>query len=280
MRVPITIAVLIVGILLSASVSRDGSSPESDAQPLPPLAAARMTIRFASLQLSIAGTSASAGHEATLQRLASEQFGSAELAAEFLPGIIVGRNWEPASRGLLYVVASMESAEAQMTATGIDVRGVTANPGKTAERIDLLRGEMPAGAELHTDIIVVRSAESLDELCRKAFSALALGPVSFAQSSAELRPSSFATIDRITEFAHDCPSATIVISGHTDASGDEAWNLHLSLARAQAVADRITDSGIAPQRLIVHGAGSSEPIADNTTAYGRELNRRIEFEMR
>ncbi len=280
MRVPVTIAGLVVGILLSANVSRDGSSPESEAPPLPPLAAARMTIRSAPLQLSIAGTSASPSHEATLQRLASEQFRSAALAAEFQPGIIVGPDWEPVSRGLLFVVASMESAEAQMTVTGIDVRGVTANPGETTERIDLLRGQMPAGAELHTDIIVVRSAGSLDELCRNAFSALALGPVSFAQSSAELRPSSFATLDRITEFAHDCPSATIVIRGHTDSSGDEAWNQHLSLARAQAVADRIASNGIAPRRLIVHGAGSSEPIADNATAYGRELNRRIEFEMR
>ena len=58
MRVPVTIAGLVVGILLSANVSRDGSSPESEAPPLPPLAAARMTIRSAPLQLSIEGTSA------------------------------------------------------------------------------------------------------------------------------------------------------------------------------------------------------------------------------
>ena len=167
-----------------------------------------------------------------------------------------------------------------MDMLGLHVQFYYLATGKTADRMDLLRGEMPATAELHADIIVVHSAESLDDLCRKAFSALVLGPVSFARSSAELRPSSFATLDRMTDFAHDCPSATIVITGHTDASGDEAWNLYLSLARAQAVADRITNSGIDPQRLIVNGAGSSEPIADNTTAYGRELNRRIEFELR
>ena len=80
--------------------------------------------------------------------------------------------------------------------------------------------------------------------------------MSFARSSAELRPASFATLDRITEFAHDCPSTTIAITGHTDASGDEDWNRQLSLARAQAVADRVAARGLAAGRLVVTGVGS------------------------
>ena len=279
MRVIATIVVLTAGILLSAEIHRDSPSQETEAT-LPPLAAPRMSISSSPLRLSITGTSASSHHEAMLQRLAGDQFGETELLTDFVPGVIVAGDWESVSSRLLYAVASMESAEAQMTADSIAIRGVTANLETTASRIDFLRGEMPDAAELSTDIIVIRSAESLDELCRTAFSALMLEPVAFAQSSAELRPSSLVTLDRITDFAHDCPSATIAITGHTDASGDETWNRQLSLARAQAVADRIARNGIDPQRLLVAGAGSSEPIADNATAYGRELNRRIEFELR
>jgi OOP family OmpA-OmpF porin len=279
MRVIATIVVLTAGLLLSAEIHRDSPSQEAEAT-LPPLAAPRMSISSSPLRLSITGTSASSHHETMLQRLAGDQFGETELRTNFVPGVIVAGDWESVSSRLLYAVASMESAEAQMTADGIAIRGVTANLETTASRIDFLRGEMPDAAELSTDIIVIRSAESLDELCRRAFSALVLEPVVFAQSSAELRPSSLVTLDRITDFAHDCPSATIAITGHTDASGDETWNRQLSLARARAVADRIARNGIDPQRLLASGAGSSEPVADNATAYGRELNRRIEFELR
>ena len=150
----------------------------------------------------------------------------------------------------------------------------------TAARLENLRSGVPASVQLVTDILVVRSTASLDELCRKAFSAMALGPVSFMESSAEIRSASLVTLDRITEFAHDCPSAKIAITGHSDASGDEAANRALSLARAQAVADYLVSNGIEPQRLVVLGAGASRPVADNATAYGRQLNRRIEFELR
>ena len=234
MRVLSTISVFVVGVLLSTSIHRDSPPHEAESPVLPPLDAPIMTISSAPLRLTIAGTSSSTNHEVALQRLAGDEFDDAELVAEFLPGILLGGDWERISSRLLYVVASMASAEAQMTAGQVEIRGVTADPGTTTARIGFLREAMPASAELHTDIIVIRSAESLDELCRKAFSALVLGPISFARSSAELRQGSLAALDRITEFAHDCPAATIAITGHTDATGDETWNRELSQARDTA----------------------------------------------
>jgi outer membrane protein OmpA-like peptidoglycan-associated protein len=130
-----------------------------------------------------------------------------------------------------------------------------------------------------TDIIVVESTKPFDEMCEKAFAHIPVSPISFRKSSTEIPKASFATLDRITDFAHDCQRATISIAGHSDASGDESWNRQLSLARAQAVADHLVRSGIAPERLLVNGLGSAEPVADNTTAHGRSLNRRIDFEL-
>ncbi len=280
MRVSFTFLAFVAGVLLTVSLHRDNASQQAVPVLVPPLADPTMTISFSPLRLSIVGTSASAFHENALQRQAVTQFENAEVYAEFFPGVVIGEDWVVTSIQLLQAVASMASAEAQMSTGSVEIRGVTAEPVATAARIEILRELMPVAAELHTDIIVIRSAETLGDLCRKAFPGLILGPISFAQSSAELRLASFATLDRITDFAHDCPSVTIVITGHTDSSGDESWNRQLSLARAQAVADRIARNGIDAQRLIVVGAGSSEPIADNATAYGRELNRRIEFELR
>lgn len=280
MRVTTTILVLVAGVLLSANIHRDSASAIAAAGYQSPLAEPRLAIRSAPPRVAIGGTSVSASHEAALRSLAEELFADADVAADFRPGVIRVTGWRVAGDRLLHTVASMESAEAELTASRIDIRGVTSDANHTAAQIDALRQAVPASTRLFTDIIVVRSRASLDELCRKAFTGLVLGPVSFTRSSTELRPASFATLDRITEFAHDCPSATIAITGHTDASGDESWNRQLSLARAQAVADRIAESGIDAQRLLVAGAGSSEPIADNSTRYGRELNRRIEFELR
>jgi OOP family OmpA-OmpF porin len=67
------------------------------------------------------------------------------------------------------------------------------------------------------------------------------------------------------------------VTGHTDASGDETWNQRLSLKRANAVADYVATGGVARSRLTVAGVGSSMPIADDNTRYGRSLNRRIEI---
>ncbi len=280
MRVTYTILAFVAGILLTVSLHRDSTLQDATPVPVSPLTDPYLTISSSPQRLSITGISASDFHENSLQRQAVTTFENAEVRSEFLPGVLIGEDWVTTSHQLLHAVESMASAEAQMSNGSIEIRGVTADASLTASRIDSLREFMPAAAQLSTDIIVIRSQASLDELCRKVFASLVLGPVSFAESSADLRRASFATLDRITDFAYDCPSVTIAITGHTDASGDESWNRKLSLARAQAVADRLTANGIDAKRLVVEGAGSSDPVADNAKSYGRELNRRIEFELR
>ena len=114
-------------------------------------------------------------------------------------------------------------------------------------------------------------------LCARAFADHHAGPVNFDESATTFRSSAVPVLQRIVALANVCRNAAIKITGHTDSSGDERWNVHLSRARADAVADYLVQQGIAPARLIATGAGSSSPVADNMTRYGRGLNRRIEF---
>jgi outer membrane protein OmpA-like peptidoglycan-associated protein len=72
------------------------------------------------------------------------------------------------------------------------------------------------------------------------------------------------------------PESTLVVTGHTDDVGADDVNQALSLARAQVVVDFMVRGGIPPERIIARGAGETQPIADNTTAEGRQANRRIE----
>ena len=114
-------------------------------------------------------------------------------------------------------------------------------------------------------------------LCARAFEDYNAGPVNFDESATTFRSSAVPVLQRIIALANTCRNAVIEITGHTDSSGDERWNVQLSLARAAAIADYLVQHGIAAERLIATGAGSSSPIADNTKRYGRGLNRRIEF---
>jgi OOP family OmpA-OmpF porin len=66
-----------------------------------------------------------------------------------------------------------------------------------------------------------------------------------------------------------------MVVGHTDSSGAEAYNQQLSERRAAAVVKYLESKGISAGRLTASGAGENEPIADNATAEGRALNRRV-----
>jgi outer membrane protein OmpA-like peptidoglycan-associated protein len=73
------------------------------------------------------------------------------------------------------------------------------------------------------------------------------------------------------------PDVSVLIVGHTDNVGGAAYNKKLSLRRAETVKSWMIRKGIATKRLTVAGKGFDEPIDDNTTAAGRDNNRRIEF---
>ncbi|MBS9426306.1 OmpA family protein [Photorhabdus caribbeanensis] len=76
------------------------------------------------------------------------------------------------------------------------------------------------------------------------------------------------------------PGWMVVITGHTDSTGDAAKNRVLSLARAEAVRDWILQtSDVSPACLVVKGEGATRPIAANTTAAGRAVNRRVEISL-
>ena len=97
----------------------------------------------------------------------------------------------------------------------------------------------------------------------------------FDFDSAELRPESIEELERLVKFMGDVPFATALIEGHTDSIGTEAYNLKLSDRRAKSVFDYLTSRGVDPARLSSIGHGESKPIADNATAEGRQMNRRV-----
>jgi OmpA-OmpF porin, OOP family len=93
----------------------------------------------------------------------------------------------------------------------------------------------------------------------------------------ELMPRSHVELDKLTRILRDNPRMSIEITGHTDALGDDTYNLALSKRRAQAVVSYLVQQKIAPARLKSQGAGEAQPMESNDTEEGRAKNRRVEF---
>lgn len=77
-------------------------------------------------------------------------------------------------------------------------------------------------------------------------------------------------------FLNDNPNTSVTLEGHTCNMGPEEYNLQLSERRANTAKSFLEEQGVSSNRITVVGKGSSEPIADNSTAEGRERNRRVD----
>ncbi|GFO60167.1 hypothetical protein GMST_24920 [Geomonas silvestris] len=100
--------------------------------------------------------------------------------------------------------------------------------------------------------------------------------VEFATDSAEIRPRYFERIDKVGEYLKKYPTTTAVIEGHTDGTGDLGHNMKLSRQRAESVVHYLeTKFGIQGDRLSAKGYGPTRRIAYDSTAEGRQKNRRI-----
>ncbi len=99
----------------------------------------------------------------------------------------------------------------------------------------------------------------------------------FDVNSAALKPGSFDEIQRVASVLNQYPQTNIMIAGHTDSTGTEVYNQQLSERRALAVKNALTGQGVSSMRMNTIGYGESQPIADNSTESGRQLNRRVEI---
>lgn len=98
----------------------------------------------------------------------------------------------------------------------------------------------------------------------------------FDTNKSDLRPASMTEIQKMAAILQKYPDTNVIIEGHTDNSGSDAINQPLSERRAQAVANYTTAQGVDATRVETKGYGSSQPVADNTTAEGKQANRRVE----
>ena len=98
----------------------------------------------------------------------------------------------------------------------------------------------------------------------------------FAVNSSDLTPEAQASIKDLASSLQEYPNTRVLIVGHTDNTGQAAYNQTLSEKRAQSAAFILAEAGVDPSRLEVTGYGITKPVADNSTVEGRRQNRRVE----
>lgn len=99
--------------------------------------------------------------------------------------------------------------------------------------------------------------------------------VEFASGKSTLAPKYNDHMKEVAAFLTKYSEVNVQIEGYTDNTGSEKKNIALSQARANAVMNALVKQGVAKNRLTAKGFGPADPIADNTTAEGRQANRRV-----
>ena len=102
----------------------------------------------------------------------------------------------------------------------------------------------------------------------------------FDFNSSALRSASRDSLREMAGVFEKYPNTTIEVAGHTDSIGTAAYNQRLSERRADNVVNYLEQLGVRRSRLDGIGYGESQPRATNSTANGRQLNRRVEIHVR
>jgi len=104
--------------------------------------------------------------------------------------------------------------------------------------------------------------------------------VLFDYNSAALRSASRSSLREMANVFDQYPNTTIAVEGFTDSTGPASYNERLSERRASSVANYLESLGVRGSRLDTIGYGETHPRASNSTASGRQLNRRVEIHIR
>jgi outer membrane protein OmpA-like peptidoglycan-associated protein len=99
----------------------------------------------------------------------------------------------------------------------------------------------------------------------------------FDFDSDRIRSDAAANLNELARSLNKFPNSDLLIVGHTDSKGEDAYNLSLSQRRANAASAYLQAQGVPANRLRTSGRGEAEPVASNDTEAGMQQNRRVEI---
>lgn len=103
------------------------------------------------------------------------------------------------------------------------------------------------------------------------------GNITFDTNDATIKPAFQPVLNSVAKVIKEYSKTMVQVNGYTDSTGSAATNNSLSLMRANSISNYLRLQGVDGNRIVSNGYGSSNPIASNATAAGREQNRRVEI---
>lgn len=123
----------------------------------------------------------------------------------------------------------------------------------------------------------VKNNRKAPEVRAKERASFVFQPIFFDVDKAEIRTEFTPFLDKMLAVVLGHSDLRIMVIGHTDADGSDAYNIALSERRAAAITAYFVAKGLAPDRIKIQFKGESEPIGNNKTIEGKQLNRRVDF---
>ena len=99
----------------------------------------------------------------------------------------------------------------------------------------------------------------------------------FDFDSDRIRPAAATNLTELARSLNKFPNSDLLIVGHTDSQGEDAYNQSLSQRRANSAAAYLQSQGVPASRIKTSGRGELEPVATNDTEAGKQQNRRVEI---
>ncbi len=130
-----------------------------------------------------------------------------------------------------------------------------------------------------------RTADALAELAavvslkeeKRGLVATLSGSVLFRSAESALLPNAQVKLDQVAKALLAIPARNLIVEGHTDSQGSDAYNQGLSQRRADVVREYLIQKGYPADRIRAEGKGEGSPLAQNASAEGRANNRRVEI---
>jgi outer membrane protein OmpA-like peptidoglycan-associated protein len=239
------------------------------------ISAARQTIQFAEDARSLAV------RRETAQRIQQEKEAAAAAAAAKAKAAADAQAAEEARRQAELTAAKEAQMKAEAAAQAAQAASQAAAQQAALQAKAQAARDEAARAQAATEALRAELLRQLNDVLQTTDSPRGLvvnmADVLFETGKYALSSDAQLKLAKLSGIIQAHPGLNLAIEGYTDTTGTAEFNMTLSQQRADTVRTFLITQGLSPDTITAKGLGESNPIADNSTAAGRKLNRRVEI---
>jgi outer membrane protein OmpA-like peptidoglycan-associated protein len=173
-------------------------------------------------------------------------------------------------------IAQRDAQSAQMQSQAAQQQAQSAQQQAQNAQMQASAAQQQAAEAERRNLLLQTQLQELNAKKTDRGMVVTIGDVLFDSGKSQLKAGSLRNLDKLGAFLKSNPQRKAMIEGFTDSVGGEMANQELSSRRADAVRSALVQMGVSMDRLATQGFGETHPVADNDSASGRQMNRRVE----